>query len=105
MPISDAFQPVIDSGTGAQTCVQVTTATAGASTKIKGNEVLITCLTQPAYVRLGKVNSAAVSATNGYYMAVGKEVRWQISKEADYLQYIRATGTDGALSIAYGTGS
>lgn len=104
MSISDAFVPVINSETSTQTCVQVVTATAGASTKIIGNEILVTCLTQPAYIRLGKVNSAAVSATNGYYMAVGKEVRWQISKGADYLQYIRV-GSDGALSIAYGTGS
>jgi len=104
MAYSNAFTPVVDPATNTQTCVQVTTATAGASTKIKGNEVLITCLTNPAYVRLGKVNSAAVSATNGYYMAIGAEVRWRPSRGADYLQYIRGSGTDGALSIAYGTG-
>ena len=105
MPISDAFQPVVNSSTETQTCVQVTTATASASTKIIGNEVEFKALTNPCYVRLGKVNSGAITTSNGYYMAVGDEKRWQISKGADYLQYIRSGGTDGALSIAYGTGS
>jgi len=104
MPISDAFQPVIDPGTKTQTCVQVTSGAASAKTKIKGNEVLVKCLTQSVYIRLGDEASAAVSASNGYYMAVGDEVRWQTSKGADHLYYIES-GTAGVLSIAYGTGS
>ena len=105
MPSSDAFLPVVSSTTNTQTCVQVTTGSASASTKIIGNEVLVKCLTQPSYIRLGNSASAAVSATNGYYMAVGDEVRWQISNGADHLFYIRSGGSDGALSIAYGTGA
>jgi len=105
MPQSDAFLPVVNSDTKTQTCVQVVTATAAASTKILGNEVLVKCLTQPAYIRLSKSNGVAVTTSIGYYMAVGDEVRWQITNGADYLQYIRSTSTDGALSIAYGTGS
>ena len=103
MPISDAFVPVISSG--AQTCVQVTTGATALKTPMVGNEVLIKCLTNPAYIKLGREDSSAVSATNGYYMAVGDEVRWQISNQASELQYIRSGGSDGALSIAYGTGS
>ena len=103
MPISDAFQPVISSGV--QTCVQVTTASASASTNVVGNEMLIKCLTNPCYIRLGTEDSADVSSSNGYYMAVGDEVKWQISGRANELFYIRSGGSDGALSIAYGTGS
>lgn len=106
MPISDAFMPEIDSATQTQVdCTQVTTATASAKTVLKGNEILVKCLTQPSYIRLGSESSAAVSATNGYYMAVGDEVRLQASGGACFLYYIRATGSDGALSIAFGTGS
>ena len=105
MPISDAFQPVVNPSTKTQTCVQVTATDTAASTKIIGNEVLVKCLTQPVYIRLSKVNGVAVTTSLGYYMAVGDEVRWQISNGADYLQYIRSGGSNGTLSIAYGTGS
>ena len=101
----DAFTPVVNPANDTQTdCVKVTTATASASTLILGDEVLVKCLTQPACIRLGGDNSAAVSATNGYYMAVGDEVRWKRSRRANRLYYIRATGTDGALYIAFGVG-
>ena len=105
MPQSDAFLPVIDSATKTMTCVQVTTAATAASTKLIGNEILVKCLTAPCYIRLSKVNGVAVTASIGYYMAIGDEVRWQTSEGADYLQYIRTGGSDGALSIAYGTGA
>jgi hypothetical protein len=103
MPNSNAFVPVVDD-TGTQNCVQATTATASASLQIVGNEILVTALTQPCYIRLGNSSSAAVSATNGYYMAVGKEIRWQISNNANKLFYIRSGGDDGAISVAFGTG-
>ena len=106
MPSSDAFLPIINNATGTQVdCKRVATAIASASTPLLGNEILVKCLTQPAYIRLGTTGSTAISDTNGYYMAVGDEVRWQTSKRADLLYYIRATGTDGALSIAFGNGS
>jgi hypothetical protein len=105
MANSNAFIPIVDKDDDTQTgCVQVTTATASASTLIPGNEVLVKCLTQPSYIRLGGDNSDAVTAANGYYMAVGDEVRWQTSRRANRLYYIRATGSDGALSVAFGVG-
>jgi len=98
---NERFIPIIPADTNTQTCVQVTTATASANVELDAGEVLIKCLTQPSYIRLGPPG-VTVSATNGYYMAVGDEVRWQTSRGANSLAYIRATGTDGALSIAKG---
>lgn len=107
MPNSNAFKPIIKdtatTGAKTQVCVQATTGAASASLVIKGNEVLVKALTNTAYIRLGRTDSAAVSATNGYYMAVGDEVRWQTSEGADRLFYIQGAGA-GALSIAFGSG-
>lgn len=105
MPISDAFQPVVAPATKTQTCVQATTGSASADIDLVGNEVLVKCLTNPCYLRLGNSGSAAVSSTNGYYMAVGDEVRWQTSNGATKLFHIRSGGSDGAISVAFGTGS
>jgi len=101
MTAKERFIPIIAAGTNLQTCVQVTTATASANVELDGEEVLIKCLTQPSYIRLGPPG-VTVTTSNGYYMAVGDEVRWQKSRGANTLAYIRATGTDGALSIAPG---
>ncbi|MCP3683934.1 MAG: hypothetical protein GY861_14720 [bacterium] len=95
-----AFTPKIDQGTNLQTCVQVATVAASAVTPILGDNMLIKCLTDIAYIRLTTVNGS-VSATNGYYMAVGDEVRWQKIKGASHIAFIRGSG-DGALSIAFG---
>ena len=104
MAISDAFTPVINSSTSTQTCVQVTSSGTSAKTILVGNEVLIKCLTESVYIRLGNETSGAVTAANGFYMAVGDVVRWQTSNGASHLFYIES-GTAGVLSIAYGTGS
>ncbi len=96
----EAFTPIIDAGTGLSTCVQVASGAGSASTQLTGRQVLIKCLTNPIYMRLG-ASTVTVSSTNGYYMAVGDEVRWQVSKGATYLAYIQVGGA-GALSICPG---
>jgi len=105
MPQSDAFLPVVSSQTNTQTCVQVTSGSTSLDVDLTGNEVLVKCLTQPAYIRLGNSASGAITTSNGYYMAIGDEVRWQASNGATKLFYLRGTGVDGALSIAFGTGA
>ena len=97
---TDAFKPIIDPGTNLQTCVQVATGAASSRVELDGQEVLIKCLTKECWIRLGGPD-VTVSATNGYYMAVGDEVRWQTSRRANSLAYIQQ-GSAGALSIAPG---
>lgn len=99
--MSDYFQPIIDVSTKTQTCVQATTVTASSNTKLLGDEILVKCLTNACYIRLGDA-AVTVSATNGYYMAVGDEVRWRLTNGCTHLAGIRAAA-DGAISIAFGT--
>ena len=98
----EAFTPVIDPATNLQTCVQATTGGTSARVKLAGQQVLVKALTNTAYIKLGG-GSVTVSATDGYYMAVGDEVRWQVQKGATHLAHIQGAGA-GALSIAYGVG-
>ena len=53
MPQSDAFLPVVASATNTQTCIQTTTGSTSLDVDLTGNEVLVKCLTNPAYIRLG----------------------------------------------------
>lgn len=107
MPISDAFLPAVDSSTKTQKdVINVTTSSASQSTRIDGgNEILVKAWTAPAFIRLGVSTSADISSSNGYYIAAGDEVRWQLSDETTHLFYIRQGGSNGDLSIAVGTGS
>jgi len=94
----EAVTPAIDTGTKENTCQQVTTATATANVELAASQVLIKCLTQPSYIRFG-ANGVEVTTSNGYYMAIGDEIRVQLIKGASFLAYIRAGASDGALSI------
>ena len=98
---TETFTPIIDPGTNANTCVQLTMATGTATSALGCRQVLLKCLTQPGYVRFGG-SAVTVSATNGYYMAVGDELRIQTSKGATHIAYIRSGGTDGTLSMMPG---
>jgi len=96
-----AFIPIIDPDDHEMTGVQVTTATATASTALVGNQVRIKCLTQPSYIRFTD-GSGTVTTSNGFYMAVGDVETWEREEGATHLAYIRAGVSDGALSIIYG---
>ncbi len=98
---TEAFIPIIDKDDGTNTCVQVTTATASAVTALNGSQVRIKCLTQPCYIRFSN-SAGSVTTSNGFYMAVGDVETWEREGVATHLAYIRATSSDGALSIAYG---
>jgi len=97
---SEAFKPIIDAGTNLMTCVQVTTGGTSANVELDAREVLIKCLTKECWIRLGPPG-VVVTAANGWYMAVGDEVRWQTSRGANTLAYIQQ-GSAGALSICPG---
>lgn len=96
------FRPIADGLTKDTTATNVTTAAASASTAILGNRLKIKCLTNPAYIRLGS-NDITVSATNGFYMAVGDVVDLDADTGVTHLAYIRV-GSDGALSILWAEG-
>lgn len=96
------FRPVVDEGI--MTAVQLTTAAASATQKIGALRMKIKCLTQPSYIRLVKISTDAVTTANGYYMAVGDELDLIASGAAQFLAYIRAGDTNGALSVMWGEG-
>jgi hypothetical protein len=94
---TEAFTPTIDATTNLQTCIQLTTGAATANTRLPCRQFLIKSLTNPCYIRLGP-SDVTVSAVNGYYMAVGDEERFQISKGVTHIAYLQVTGA-GALSV------
>ena len=95
------FTPIIDPVTNVQTCVQVAVTDTSSATKLACRTVLIKCLTQPVYIRLG-TSADTVTTSNGYYMAVGDELCWNTQRGADCILAIRATGSSGVISIARG---
>ncbi len=97
-----AFTPLIAPATNLNTCVQVAVTDTSSATRLNCRQVDIKCLTQPVYIRLG-ISSATVTTANGYYMAVGDTVRWQVSGKADHILAIRATGSSGVISILKGS--
>ena len=101
---TETFTPIVSEETGDQTCVQITAATASSATRLGCLQFEAKCLTQPAYVRLGTATDT-VTTSNGYYMATGDVIRWQTSKGADHLLVIRATGSDGVISLSKGVAS
>jgi len=96
-----AFTPYIDDD-NVFTGVQATITGTSSATRLPGRQVKIKCLTQPVYIRLGPASGACTTA-NGYYMAVGDSVRWQTSKGATHILAIRATGSNGVISILPGS--
>ncbi len=97
-----AFTPDIKPGTDVVTCVQVTVTGTSSATLFPSRQFFIKCLTQPVYIRLGTA-TATVTTSNGYYMAVGDSIRLQTSKAATHILAIRATGSNGVISVIPGS--
>ncbi len=93
----EALTPIVDPGTNLQTCIQLSTGAATANTRLPCRQFVIKSLTNPCYIRFGPA-SVTVTTANGYYMAVGDEERFQVSKGATHIAYLQVTGA-GALSV------